>query len=96
MTPKVRNSLLRLIPNDELLRVMDVCERVRLAPRQVLHHYMLPMEHVYFVESGLVSVAAKVGREKFVEVWLIGSEGLVGAPVVLAARECRCIEEPSS
>ncbi|WGR91376.1 Crp/Fnr family transcriptional regulator [Bradyrhizobium sp. ISRA443] len=86
MTPKVRNSLLRLIPNDELLRVMDVCERVKLAPRQVLHHYMLPMEHVYFVESGLVSVAAKVGREKFVEVWLIGSEGLVGAPVVLAAR----------
>lgn len=86
MTPKAKNRLLRLIPDDELSRVMDVCERVRLAPRQVLHHYMLPMEHVYFVESGLVSVAAKVGREKFVEVWLIGSEGLVGAPVILAAR----------
>jgi CRP-like cAMP-binding protein len=43
------------------------------------------MEHVYFVERGLVSVAARVGREKFVEVWLIGSEGLVGAPVILAA-----------
>ena len=86
MTLEVRNSLLRLIPDDELLRVMEVCEQVRLAPRQVLHHYMLPMEHVYFVESGLVSVAAKVGREKFVEVWLIGSEGLVGAPVVLAAK----------
>lgn len=44
------------------------------------------MEYVYFVESGLVSVAARVGREKFVEVWLIGSEGLVGAPVLLAAQ----------
>lgn len=43
------------------------------------------MQYVYFVESGLVSVAAKVGRDKFVEVWLIGSEGLVGAPVLLAA-----------
>jgi CRP-like cAMP-binding protein len=86
MASQIRNSLLRLIPDDELLRVLDVCERVKLAPRQVLHHYMLPMEHVYFVERGLVSVAARVGREKFVEVWLIGSEGLVGAPVVLAAR----------
>jgi CRP-like cAMP-binding protein len=85
MAPQVRNNLLRLIPDEELLRVLDVGEQVRLAPRQVLHHFMLPMEHVYFVESGLVSVAARVGREKFVEVWLIGSEGLVGAPVVLAA-----------
>lgn len=30
-------------------------------------------------------MVARVGRDKFVEVWLIGSEGLVGAPVVLAA-----------
>ena len=87
MAPQVLNKLLRLIPDDELFRLLDVCDRVRLAPRQVLHHYMLPMEHVYFVESGLVSVAARVSREKFVEVWLIGSErGLVGAPVVLAAK----------
>nr|WP_283818016.1 Crp/Fnr family transcriptional regulator [Bradyrhizobium jicamae] len=43
------------------------------------------MEYVYFVERGLVSVAARVEREKFVEVWLIGSEGLVGAPIALAA-----------
>jgi len=78
--------LLRLIPDDEFSRVLEVCERVRLAPRQVLHHFMLPMQYVYFVEHGLVSVAARVGREKFVEVWLIGSEGLVGAPVILAAR----------
>jgi CRP-like cAMP-binding protein len=43
------------------------------------------MDYIYFVERGLVSVAARVGRDKFVEVWLIGSEGIVGAPVVLAA-----------
>lgn len=42
------------------------------------------MEHVYFLESGLVSVAAKVGRNRFIEVWLTGQEGLLGAPVVLA------------
>src|SRR6185437_10735504 len=49
------------------------------------HQFRLPMEYVYFIESGLVSVAAKVARDRFVEAWLIGSEGLVGAPAVLAA-----------
>ena len=82
---EVRNKLLRLIPPDELSHIIRFCDRVELKRHQVLHHYRLPMEYVYFVESGLVSVAALVGRETFVEVWLIGSEGLVGAPVLLAA-----------
>jgi CRP-like cAMP-binding protein len=85
MVAQVRNELLRLVPADELSRLLELCERIKLVPRQILHHYKLPMEYVYFVEKGLVSVAARVGRDKFVEVWLIGSEGLVGAPIVLAA-----------
>jgi CRP-like cAMP-binding protein len=80
---EIRNKLLRLIPENELSQIIDVSERIRLQPRQVLHHYRLPLDHVYFVESGLVSVAAKISMQNFVEVWLIGSEGLVGAPVVL-------------
>lgn len=79
------NRLLRAIPADELSRVFSISERVRLFPRQVLHHYKLPMDYVYFLENGLVSVSAKVGREKFVEVWLIGSEGMVGSPVLLGS-----------
>jgi CRP-like cAMP-binding protein len=85
MFTQVQNKLLRLIPPDELAHVLRIGERIKLVPRQILHHYKLPMEYVYFIETGLVSVAAKVGRDKFVEVWLTGSEGLVGAPVVLAA-----------
>lgn len=84
MVIQVRNKLLRLIPVNELSQVITLCERIKLAPREVLHHYRLPMTYVYFVESGLVSVAARVSRDKFVEVWLTGSEGLVGAPIILA------------
>src|SRR5271154_2151350 len=80
-----RNRLLLAIPADELSSVLSISERVQLTPHQILHEYMEPMEHVYFVESGLVSVAAKVGRDKFVEVWLTGSQGMVGVPVVLGA-----------
>lgn len=41
------------------------------------------MQHVYFIDTGLVSVGAKVGPQKFVEVWLIGAEELVGIPLAL-------------
>jgi CRP-like cAMP-binding protein len=74
---------LRAIPADELTQVLSISERVQLDAHQILHEYMVPIEHVYFIESGLVSVAAKVGDNKFVEVWLVGSEGMVGSPVVL-------------
>lgn len=84
MILEVRNKLLQLIPVKERLRILRSAELIELRPRQVLHHYRLPMEHVYFLESGLISVAAKVNRNRFVEVWLTGQEGLLGAPVVLA------------
>jgi CRP-like cAMP-binding protein len=83
MPVQVRNRLLRLLPSDELEHVLSRSEEVPLAKRQVLHRYGIRMQHVYFVENGLVSVGAKVGPQKFVEVWLIGSEGFVGAPVAL-------------
>lgn len=82
---RTRNRLLRAIPADELSRILSISEREPLLPQQILHDYNTPMDHVYFVESGLVSVAANVGHEKFVEVWLVGSEGMVGAPVVLGS-----------
>jgi CRP-like cAMP-binding protein len=82
--PPVSNQLLQLLPAPELTRVLGHAERVPLRAGQVLHHFRMPMEYVYFVENGLISVSARVERERFVQVWLIGSEGLVGAPAVLA------------
>lgn len=41
------------------------------------------MEHVYFLERGLVSVSARIAPDQWVEVWLVGSEGMTGVPVVL-------------
>ncbi len=82
---EVRNRLLRLLPPDELEHVLLLAEEVPLAKRQVLHRYGVRMQHVYFIESGLVSVGAKVGPQEFVEVWLIGSEGLAGIHHALTA-----------
>ncbi|NOJ43616.1 hypothetical protein [Bradyrhizobium australiense] len=38
-----------------------------MAARQVLHHWRLPMEYVYFIERGLVSVSARIDENHFVE-----------------------------
>ncbi len=79
----LRNKLLRLIPETERNRILSISEQTEIHPRQVLHHWRLPMESVYFIERGLVSVSAKVDDTRFVEVWLTGSEGMIGAPLVL-------------
>jgi CRP-like cAMP-binding protein len=78
-----QNRVLSILPIPERVRVLSFAERVCIQRRQVLHHYQLSMDHIYFIEQGLVSVAAKVGDEKFVEVWLVGSDGIVGAPLIL-------------
>ena len=90
--PEVRprasqNRLLRCIPDREFTLLRSIAAEVELKPRQVLHHWRLPMDQVYFVERGLVSVSAKVEANRFVEAWLVGSEGMIGAPCVLAPED---------
>lgn len=82
-----RNRLLAQLPQDELKVLLRSAEKVEIRPRQILHHWRLPMEHAYFIERGLVSVSARVNDDDFVEAWLIGSEGMVGAPLVLAEEQ---------
>ncbi len=84
---EVGNRLLRGLPRAELRSVLALCERLDLRPRQILHHWNLPMSDVYFVEQGLISVSVKVSRDRSVEGWLIGSEGMTGLPVLLGDAE---------
>jgi CRP-like cAMP-binding protein len=78
-----RNRLLQGLARPDWERVRRAFEPVELKPRQVLHHWDMPMEQIYFVERALVSVWARMSRHDAVEVWLIGSEGMTGVPVVL-------------
>lgn len=76
------NKLLSLLPATEFDKLAPLMETVELKPRRVLHQARSLLDHVYFVEEGLVSVQADVGLKKLIEVWLIGCEGMVGAPAV--------------
>lgn len=82
-----RNLLLRSLPEDDLTWLLPQLERVILRRRGVVQFNNSSMNHVYFVEQGLVSVLADTGPGKSVETRMIGPEGFVGVRVVLGKRE---------
>jgi CRP-like cAMP-binding protein len=72
--PKARDSLLAR------------CENVNLTFSQVLGEAGDPIRHVYFPVEGVISLVASVGDSPGIEVGMIGSEGMLGAPLVLDVR----------
>jgi CRP-like cAMP-binding protein len=63
------NYLLRSLPRQELERLAPMLHKVPLTPRRVLQHAGVSIEHLYFVEDGLISVLAKTDDRNAVEVW---------------------------
>jgi CRP-like cAMP-binding protein len=81
-----RNLLLQALPRRDYELLSRKLERVALTPRRALQHAHVPIEHLYFIEDGLVSVLASTGDRNPVEVRLIGREGVVGSAALLGAR----------
>ena len=81
----VRNRLLAALPPDDFAALAPALQPVELEFRRVLHRPDRPIEAAYFVESGMVSMLAPLEEGQTMEVGIVGSEGLVGLPVVLGA-----------
>ena len=79
----LRNRVLVSLSADdfELLRPHLVAAEFKL--RMSMEEPDTTIEHVYFPESGIVSVVAEAARRKSVEVGLIGREGMTGVAIVL-------------
>jgi CRP-like cAMP-binding protein len=79
----VHNRLLaKLSPQDWAL-VSPHLETIALKERQVVEVPNKPITHVYFVETGVVSVVAVNEEDHRIEVGVIGKEGMTGVPLVL-------------
>jgi CRP-like cAMP-binding protein len=76
-----KNSLLRGLPGDEYACISASLEPVHLAVRQVLYERNEPIAHVYFPETGVLSLLALDDAAGAVEVGTIGNEGMTGLPV---------------
>jgi CRP-like cAMP-binding protein len=74
-----------LLPQADRARLLADTEPVELRARQVLFEQGEPVRHVYFPLGGLCSLAVVMGDGRAVEASVVGTDGLVGLPVVLGA-----------
>ncbi|MDF0664159.1 MULTISPECIES: Crp/Fnr family transcriptional regulator [unclassified Rhizobium] len=81
--PMFRNRLLRSVSAHDLRGLEAYFEPVDLNVIDVLVEPNTPIEHVYFVERGIVSVVTTTPSGRCLEVFKIGREGMTGISVLL-------------
>jgi CRP-like cAMP-binding protein len=81
-----RNHILAASPAVELELLRPHLSRMTMVSGQVLHEANSPVTDVFFIENGVVSLAADTHDQGRVEVGLLGREGFAGASVILNAK----------
>ncbi|WP_017319285.1 Crp/Fnr family transcriptional regulator [Mastigocladopsis repens] len=79
----IQNRLLGALPASEYQRLVPHLELVTLPLHQVLYEPNEPITHVYFPHQAVISLITTMEDGSTIEVGLVGSEGMVGLPVIL-------------
>src|SRR5258708_26204080 len=77
------NRLLAVLSHADRDLLNPRLEVIELDARQILEAPSDPIGHVYFVESGLVSVVGTTQPDHRIEVGMVGYEGMTGVCIVL-------------
>src|SRR5229473_683376 len=78
----LKNRLLVALPQD-MEDFFSNLHPVSLSLRQILYEVGAPLEHVYFIERGVVSILTIMADGSTIEVGMIGFEGIVGVAALL-------------
>src|SRR6202166_3089786 len=81
-----RNRLLLALPPSHLKRLMPELELIECQRGQVLMDADSSLDHVFFPDSGVVSVVAVYEDGNIIEMATIGREGCTGVQAVLGAK----------
>src|SRR6266480_2800345 len=81
-----RNRLLLALPSGNLKRLMPELEHIRCQSGQVLMDADSSLDHVFFPESGVVSVVAVYADGSVIEMATIGREGCTGMQAFFGAK----------
>lgn len=81
------NRLLAALAPADFEQLRPSLERIALPLGLTLSKSNLPMEYVYFLERGMVSLVQALSDGTMVEVGVVGREGFVGMPVLLGATQ---------
>ena len=71
------------LSDEEYARIEPDLEPVSLTFGEIIYQFRGPIDHVYFPESGVLSMVGMAGDENPIEVGLVGREGLSGLPLFL-------------
>src|ERR1700723_90866 len=81
-----RNRLLLALPPADLTRLMPGLEQIRCERSQILMDADSPLDHVFFPDTGVVSVVAVYADGSIIEMATIGREGCSGVQAILGAK----------
>ena len=92
LKPIVRNSILRGLPLSDFARIRPFLRTVSLKGNEILQDYRKQVEHIDFIETGIISLRTFAGGNTL-ETAMVGRQGVVGASVALGAQTSmhRCI-----
>ena len=82
-----RNRLLLALPSSVLKRLMPELEQIRCEHGQILMDADSPLDHVFFPDSGVVSVVAVYADGNIIEMATIGREGCTGVQAVFGDKK---------
>jgi hypothetical protein len=81
-----RNRLLLALPARNLKRLMPELEQIRCQRAQVLMDADSALDHVFFPDSGVVSVVAVYADGSIIEMATIGREGYADVQATFGAK----------
>jgi CRP-like cAMP-binding protein len=84
------NRVLAALPPEEFERLRPHLEPFEMRAGDVLAHPGDAITHVYFVETGLLSLVASTSAGSTVEVAFVGNEGMAGAVSLLGRPTLAC------
>ncbi len=64
-------------------RLLDMCTLIDLEFGDVIEQAGDVLDHVYFPQSGFISMVASLSDHKPIEMYMVGNEGMVGATLAL-------------
>lgn len=82
----VTNGILLSIPDEEFHRIRQELTYVELPQHTVLYEPRQKLEHVFLLNSGMVSLVFKTRDGESVEVGVVGNEGFTPVPAVAGLR----------
>jgi CRP-like cAMP-binding protein len=80
---RFRNGLLAQLSSAQTTLLAPGLETFRMERNKSLETRDRKIDHVYFVESGLVSIVANERTGFSIEIGVVGSEGMTGAAIIL-------------